>query len=444
VAVSDKRLTVKDLSPDQAKAYRSMLDWALGPSGEVLTVGGLAGTGKTTLLGVFAANTDLLIAYVTFTGRASSILARKLRAAGASLTDKVRPPDGMKVNPARDGHAIYDASLSATSGPAFVGTIHRLLYRPVIDPTTEELSGWVKRTSLDREYDLIVVDEASMVGASMLADLKAHGIPIMAVGDHGQLPPVMDAGDLMKSPDLVLEKIHRQALGNPIVHLAHTIRQTGLFDKALADDPQKRVVFRSKVDAEVLIENAMIPAVAGVNAAVSSSPLDVGILCWTNKSRVRLNSIARRALGFSGAPKAGEVVITLRNRPPIYNGMRGVLTTDAAQAHDYPWLIGAYVEFPDEGLPAEHHEMCGPQFCREKTFAGVDELNARGINVRSMAGGGELYDFGYAMTVHKSQGSQFQHAIFYVDRPVKPDDEDWRRFAYTAVTRASERLTIIT
>ena len=439
---TDKRLTVKDLSPDQAEVYEAVQDWASDPSSkDVITIGGLAGTGKTTLLSVFAANTDLLIAYVTFTGRASSILARKLKAAGAAITDKVCPPPGMKVNPAKPAHAIYDPSLTPTSGPAFVGTIHRLLYRPVIDTVTEELSGWTKRHTLDRQYDLIVIDEASMVGASMLADLKAHGVPIMAVGDHGQLPPVMDAGDLMKAPDLVLEKIHRQALGNPIIHLAHTIRQTGLFDKALADDPQRRVVFRPKT----AVREVIIGALCAVRPhEPEGTPLDIGILCWTNKSRVKLNVMARNALGISGPPHAGEVVIALRNKPPIYNGMRGVLTTQATLVGpDYPWIIAADIKFPDEGLPPERHEMCGPQFCREKTFASVEELNARGINVRSMAGGGELYDFGYCLTAHKSQGSQFVHAIVYVDRPVKPDDEDWRRWAYTATTRACQRLTVI-
>ena len=54
-----------------------------------------------------------------------------------------------------------------------------------------------------------------------------------------------------------------------------------------------------------------------------------------------------------------------------------------------------------------------------------------------------MFDFGYALTVHKAQGSAFAHAIVYVDRPVKPDSEDWRRWAYTAITRGAERLTII-
>ena len=468
--MSDKKLTEKDLSADQAAVYRAMLTWASARS-PLLTVGGLAGTGKTTVLGVFAANVDRrLIAYVTFTGRASSILARKLKAAGAALTDKIRPPDGLKVSPHKPAHAIYDASLSATSGPAFVGTLHRLLYSPVVDPVTEELMGWSKRNKLDRRYDLIVIDEASMVGSSMLEDLKLHGVPIMAVGDHGQLPPVMDAGDLMKNPDIRLETIHRQAEGNPIIGLAHHIRECGDFGRGW----DGAVRFVKKADAGPIIENAMILGVEGVNAEATESPLDVGILCWTNKMRCRLNGLARRAAGFSGPPRSGEVGLALKNNPPVYNGMRGILTSNArgpdhcmrdpgpvgccaGEGHcscecntcDPPdgsrraWLLNTSVMFPDEDLPSAPIELCGPQFLREKTFGSVDEMRARGMDVRSMASGGQLYDFGYALTVHKSQGSQFKHAIVFVDRPVRPDDEDWRRWAYTAVTRASERLTVI-
>jgi exodeoxyribonuclease-5 len=446
-AMGDKRLTVDDLSKDQREVYEAMVGWALGGSGvgsyggdpKLLTVGGLAGTGKTTLLGVFAANTDLLVAYVTFTGRASSILARKLKAAGASTTDKMRHPEGTRLTGYR-AVQLYDASLGKTDGPSFVGTIHRLLYRPVIDSKTEELTGWVKRSELDREYDLIVIDEASMVGASMLADLRVHGVPILAVGDHGQLPPVMDAGDLMKAPDLVLEKIHRQAEGNPIIALAHHIRSTGNFGlKEWGFDYSIKVA--RKTDAAEIIKKAYTGSHDD-----NGSFLNLGILCWTNRARVQLNAMARKAFGYSCLPKKGEVVIALKNKPPVYNGMRGILTADArpddSALYTRPWIVNLDVEFPDEGLSSTRYEACAPQFCREKLFSSVAELRERGMP-ESFASAGMPFDFGYALTVHKSQGSQFEHVIFHVDRPVRPDDEDWRRFAYTAVTRASERLTVL-
>jgi len=435
----DKRLIVSDLSPDQLKVYHSMMGWVENRSGSLLTTGGLAGTGKTTLLGVFAANTTLLCAYVTFTGRASSVLARKLRAAGAAMTDKMRPPDGLRLRGLRkDIFNLYDPKLTLQGGPSFVGTIHKLIYKPVIDNETEELLGWAKRDRLDRQYDLIVIDEASMVGSSMLEDLKVFGVPILAVGDHGQLPPVMDSGELMKNPDLRLETIHRQAEDSPIIRMAHHIRETGQLEVPGSFCGLTAVRWAKKAKASDVIAGVYAES---LTTAGGEPLLDVGILCWTNRSRVQLNGMARKALGFSGPPKAGEVVIALRNKPPIYNGMRGILTGDGSVGAQR-WLLDANVEFPDEGLPPQRLTMCAPQFCREKTFGSIEELKARGMP-ETFKGAGMLFDFGAAMTVHKSQGSQFSHCIFYVDHPVRPWDEGWRRLAYTAVTRAETRLTVI-
>jgi MoxR-like ATPase len=84
--VADLRVARPDLSPDQHRVYESMLDWVRTPNSPLLTVGGYAGTGKSTLLGLFAAETDLRVAYICFTGRASSILGRKFQAGGVAVT----------------------------------------------------------------------------------------------------------------------------------------------------------------------------------------------------------------------------------------------------------------------------------------------------------------------------------------------------------------------
>lgn len=448
---ADKRLKVADLSRDQAEVYDAIVAWTRGrgvykpkskpklggarapgdfapmhfdvSTAPILTVGGYAGTGKTSILGVFAAETKLLVAYVTYTGRASSVLQRKLAASRVKTTTLTRAP-----NEDHFDSRYQDPDLSETSGPSFVGTLHRLLYIPVIDPRTEELKGWRKRDALDRKYDLIVVDEASMVGDAMLEDLRRHNTPILAVGDHGQLPPVMDSGELMQNPDLRLEKIHRQARDNPIIALSRGVRLTGLIKDKHVDG--KHVVRAKKSEIEKVLHAAY----------KKHKPLDVGVLCWMNKTRIRLNGSARSTLKRKGAPTKGELVLCLKNTPPIYNGMRGVLTEDGTPE---AWHLHAMVEFPEEGLTAQPVTMCGAQFNRERVFQSVEEMNARGLDVDTFSEAGSMYDFGYALTVHKSQGSQFKHVIFYVDRPVQPHDEDWRRFAYTAVTRAAETLTVV-
>lgn len=426
------KLTRADLSPDQRRVYESMLDWVRTPNSSLLTMGGYAGTGKSTLLGLFAAETKLRIAYICFTGRASSILGRKLNASGVPTTSRACTDDDSKL----DGpwsHLFYSSGDAEASYP-FCGTIHRLLYRPFIDSVTEELLGWERRDELDRNYDLVVIDEASMVDAKIIADIQQHGVRILAVGDHGQLPPVMSEGSLVSRPMLRLEKIHRQAEGSPIIQLSRVLREEGRLATELEDGKQLR--FGSKSDlthprlAEMLTENK----------------LGAAVLCWRNATRVHVNRTVRSQLGFAGKPpQAGEPLIALKNHPPVFNGMRGLLTETATSPYKEEfWLMRAKIEFPDEGLTEKEYEICRDQFHRARPFDSVEELEKSGIKVHSMGQAGKLYDFGYAMTVHKSQGSQFKHAVVVVDWKQDYSNDNTRRLAYTAVTRAAERLTVLT
>jgi len=245
----------------------------------------------------------------------------------------------------------------------------------------------------------------------------------------------MSSGSLMKNPMLRLEKIHRQAEGNPIIQLSCRIRETGEMPNDLSTSRALQFVEKKQTD-EVL--RRMFAE--GVR-------LQAGVLCWKNRSRVSLNEKVRAMLGYSGEPKAGEIVVCLRNRPPVYNGMRGLMLEDLGRPigrdESKSWIGHARMEFPEEDLEAYYYNVCKPQFGRETTFANVEECQRAGMDVWSMGGTGDFYDYGYAMTVHKAQGSQFSNAVFYLDREVEPNSEDWRRFAYTAVTRASERLTVI-
>lgn len=427
--------TREDLSVDQTAVYDVIIDWSTGNAGtrgELLTVGGLAGTGKTSLLSVFAGQTKLLVAYVAYTGRAASNLSRKFAALGIASTAKTMlPQDGSEH---RASAVAYPAS-SPESRLPFVGTIHRLLYRPIIDPKTEELRGWAKREVLDRSYDLLVVDEASMVGDDVLQDLQAHGVPILAVGNHGQLPPVKSAGGMMRDPLLRLEKIHRQALGSPIIRLAHHIR-TGERLSSFKDWNDD-VRLGAKQQVEATLEEAYERATA-FNGGLG----DLAVISWTNRMRIKLNATARRVTGRKGPPRAGEQIICLKNSPPIFNGMRGILERDA-QPGQKPWnlLLDAY--FPDEGLPSTHLFTNAAQFNRERPFQSVEELQEVGIDVQTMSMAGMLFDFGYCLTAHKAQGSGFKEVIVYIDRPEEPSSDDYRRWAYTAVSRSVERLTVL-
>lgn len=425
-------LTRSDLSSDQRLVYESMRDWVASKRGNnVLTCGGFAGTGKSTLLSVFAAeHADLRVAYISFTGRASSILGRKLRAAGVATTDRMQT-DNDRLLSGRWAHRFYSASSPEAHKP-FCGTIHRLLLRPLINFETEVLYGWEDRQQLDRHYDLIVIDEASMVDQPMIAKILRHEVRVLAVGDHGQLPPVMGEGSLMKAPDLRLEKIHRQAEGSPIIKLSRAIREEQRMDRSLADG--KHLVFANAND----LRKKIMPEIAG------APPLDTVFICWRNATRVHINKTMREYLGYAGLPpQSGEPVVCLRNYPPIFNGMRGLMTETSEAYPDDWWVLRARVAFPDENIDPYTYEVCRDQFHRPETFKSIEELKKAKIRVDTMSGAGKLFDFSYAMTCHKMQGSQAPHVIVQVDWKPNYADEFARRLAYSSCTRASEKLTVL-
>lgn len=486
-------LTVKDLSDDQREAYEAIVRWVGDPDGrDLLSLGGYAGSGKSTLVSLVAEQVDLP-AFCAYTGKAASVLRRKLAAAGTVTVGAQKRSRGAM----------------STGGRPYCGTIHGLIYRPCDcrEPKTVEVQkpcpekdcasetgwtdgqsrcgsghvglvktvqafedikpemkfvyvqkgvdgrcqlcdgkGWLPREVLDRNYGLIIVDEASMVDDTMLRDLREYGVPILAVGDHGQLPPVGGSGSLMKAPHLRLEKIHRQAEGNPIIALSKIIRETGRIPDDMPDSEAVR--FGRLQFVKQIIEERYADASA-------ARLLEMGLAVYTNKLRCGLNLAVRRVRCRSmqlGPPRVGEHVVCLRNikehggQPPVANGMRGVLQSDAVWKQEKigeseTHLVGS-ISFPEDEIGALDYEMFAPQFNREKTFSSPEEL-ARETGIRSFQKIGNLFDFGYAMTVHKMQGSQFDDLVVCAERPPVVSDDDYRRWAYTAVTRAASKLTVL-
>jgi exodeoxyribonuclease V len=426
------------LSADQADACEQIRRWVYercdvwreGAASEILTLGGYAGCGKTTVLGVLAAEFEtkgVLVAYATFTGRASTILAKKLGDQNVFASNRLLASSNRQLE---GKYAKFFLGVGQERMP-FCGTLHRLLYAPMINEETEELLGWRTRPKLDRRYGLIVVDEASMVGDKMLSDIVRHGVPILAVGDHGQLSPVLDSGSLMRAPQVRLEMIHRQAADNPIIQLSKVIREMGRIDRQL--DGRSSIAYGKRADLGATYNDCMAGRVE------SSDILDIAALCWTNKTRISANRLIRATLGFKGAPKRNDAVMCLRNTDVISNGMRAVLTRDAEVVG---WKLDTNLDFPFEEINGDF-ELCGYQFGREKTIGSVEEVQRLAPGVKRMSELGVLCDWGYCLTVHKAQGTTLQHVIGILDRPASPNDPEYRRWLYTLVTRASHKLTLL-
>jgi exodeoxyribonuclease-5 len=283
-----------------------------------------------------------------------------------------------------------------------------------------EIVGWKKKEKI--EADLIIIDEASMVDFSIWRDLCSYGVPIIAVGDHGQLPPIEGNFNLMEKPDFKLEEIHRQAKDNPIIKLSILARKNGQIPIGNYGRNVKKTC-REDPDSQEL-----------VNDLLQDYKDQTLVLCGYNLTRVKLNKYIREALGFeTNSPGKGDRVICLRNNhaKKICNGMLGKISSiEDLDGYFYKTEIEMDgEERPYEGL------ILKDQFNRTQALNFTKE---RYLTIKS-----DLFDFGYALTVHKAQGSQAKRVILFEERFSKMDDEMWRRWLYTGVTRAEEELFII-
>jgi len=238
----------------------------------VVTLGGYAGTGKSTLVQHLTSVLDDW-AVAAYTGKAANVLRKK---------------------------GILDAS-----------TIHSLIYVPQKDASGNIVLDKYGQPTFVLNPNLdcagILIDEASMVSQEIYNDLKTFNKPIIFVGDHGQLPPVGSDIHLMKKPDFKLEQIHRNA--GEIARFAEFIRK-GYRPQAFESQSAGVVQFSTKQQAENYFEEV--------------DQIIVGF----NKLRVEINKKIRMKLNKPlDWPVVGDNVMCLRNSrlTGLFNGMQGTV-----------------------------------------------------------------------------------------------------------------------
>jgi len=257
-----------------------------------------------------------------------------------------------------------------------------------------------------------------MTSEDLYHDLCEHGFPILAVGDHGQLPPIGTDFNLMKDPDTRLEKIHRQAENNPILRIAHLARNVGWL-RTKDYTPTVRVLDQNSVPEDV------------GKLMLKGSKKNM-VICGTNALRIAMNVsiMAQRGRDVrkDPAPQEGDRIICLRNDDTLglFNGALGtVLRIDK----DWGEHISAAVKFDhlDEPLLVTIALWA---------FNKVKPTHPAGPRVPGLP-----FDYGYCLTCHKAQGSE-AHRVFVIGRGF--GDSDMRkRWLYTAVTRAREELYVL-
>jgi exodeoxyribonuclease-5 len=367
-------------SPQQDAAITAVKAWLADPKGKpVFRLFGYAGTGKTTLAKELAGTVKGTVLYATFTGKASLVLRSK--------------------------------------GCEGASTIHSLIYKVDVNERTGEAKFNINRDSDLSEAKLLIVDEVSMVGEELARDLLTFNKRILVLGDPAQLPPVRDEGFFINAaPDVMLTEVHRQARDNPIIRMSMEIREGNRLQPGEYGD--SLVISCADISQDRLRE-----AVLGADQ----------LLCGLNRTRTAYNRRIRALKGLVGQaepwhPTAGDRLICLKNKreKQIFNGSMW----DAEEVGDKFRCFGIVAKSLDETRDPLTFDV--PEEFFNGTEHSIDWRERRKY---------DEFTFGWAITCHKSQGSQWDDVIVFDESGAFRESRN--NWLYTAVTRAAERATVI-
>ena len=330
------------------------------------------------------------------------------------------------------------AQVLLKKGNKNVITLHKLLYKSI----PKESGGFVRIPNPSIPYKIVVVDEVSMAPKTLMDLLFKHNVYVICLGDPFQLPPVDKKEDnhLLDAPHIFLDEIMRQAQESEIIQLSMAIRENRPIE-----------VFQGK---EVQILN--------------KEELNTGMLTWadqilvaTNATRVSINTQMRKLLNFGEKPQDGDKIICLRNywdcfsdnEEPLVNGTIGILKNSFLTKRYLPSIVkstdglshidlimGDFIS--DSGMYFHSLEM-------DKKMIDTGEFSLDWKTVYQLNRNPKTRDippleftYGYAITCHKAQGSEWDK-VLVIEEKFPFDKIEHARWLYTAVTRSSEKLVLV-
>lgn len=333
-------------------------------------------------------------------------------------------------------------------------TIHRFIYRPLEDPNTG-ITKFIRKTPEEIEAQiphsrLLVLDEASMVGPDVWKDVievaRFHGLRLLVVGDGFQLPPVQPPGAApfsvlvpefaaqLNAERVEMTTVLRQAQDNPIIRASMGLR-----------NGQGRQALRE-------IHEVKYNEIASVCLSVHQQG---GVtICHRNVTRFGLNGGIRQLLGIQDEmPQVGEPLLVLKNDPVLglVNGETIAFPGWARVPEQFERVQDRYKPGVEEAVRFGAVALNG----KTKAVVAVEELHGkvqssmRAISAsalrwarrESLFNGSELAphlaaNFGYALTAHKSQGSQWPYVFVIIEPSIRLNEDEGRRWTYTAITRS--------
>lgn len=389
-----------EFNEQQIYALYDIEKWWHHSTKQVYELSGAAGTGKTTLIKYFIERMNIplnRVAFVAYMGKASMQMAR----------------NGLPAQ-----------------------TIHSLIYEYKKVPETDEngeyvfrkngrpkmTMGFVLREKLEKDIDLIVVDEGSTVDEKTGKDILSFGIPVIVLGDLNQLPPVYGKPIFLTNPDCILTQVMRQEEGNPIVWLAHRVLD--------GESLPLGVYGKSSVIGKADLNNYIL------------KEADV-VLTASNKLRNEINTMFREQITpvrKLDAPNLGEKIICRRNNwkksidDVIYltNGTVGTVTYVDIESFDGDKIK---IDFKPDFLQKKFKNLFIDYKRMFENPGGKQEMKKGSRKV-------DVFEFAYAITTHLSQGSQYNNVVFLNER-THFNKETYKKLQYTAITRAIDKITIV-
>lgn len=416
-----------DWSSQQTKALSEVSQWLRTRDHQVFYLAGYAGTGKTTLAQYMAAEVNGLVLFAAFTGKAASVLRRKGCPEARTLHSILYDVSDADKTRLRELETKLRQLVEAKpEGPeeAMRREDQMAALEDLIREERKHATGPRFRLNPEstlKEADLLVLDECSMINEPIGRDILSFGKPVLVLGDPAQLPPVKGAGYFTNDlPDILLTEIHRQAQDNAIVRAATAVRE------------HRRIPYGDWDDIRHLPHDSVDTKAMYVSQVKEGAQILVGY----NKSRRTINRIVRKALGYTAPyPEEGETLVVLRNDSQM-GILNGVVCRAASDARDdEAGGEDVMIRLDYEGTIIPESPMDKTPFDMY-TNPSLAEQWHPGMNRYAIAA-----DWGYALTVHKSQGSEWDQVLL-VDDGFGRGDLRWR-WLYTAITRASSRLTII-
>lgn len=387
-------------------------------------ISGYAGSGKSTLVKFIIAALNIpeeKVAYVAYTGKAANVLKNK--------------------------------------GCPNATTAHKLLYH-----ARQTKSGnyvFTPKKVLDDPYELIVVDEVSMLPQELWYQLLAHHVYVLAMGDPGQLsPPRDETNPVLEKPHIFLDEIMRQAQDSAIIRLSMHIREGKDFRTFPTVSGEVRIIpHRWQFEDE------------NITLLQASQ-----ILCGTNAQRYDLNNKVRALLGRGPTPEPQDKIIGLKNHwddisdegNALTNGAIGNIVPHDHYIQTYPRIV-KFKDFPDTDiLWADFITEDGDTFhtlpidykcltTNAPALTGAQEYQIggynRGVEEKIKAYGGSRssklvvpysFNYGYAITTWKAQGSEYPYVLSYDCAWLKKKDfSEYTKYLYTAVTRAEKAVILV-